>query len=246
LLVDGVMLRIRGLNAVVDNRHVIKDVNLEINENEIHVLFGPNGSGKSSLVMTVIGHPSYKVISGRIFFKGVDITDKPIEERVSLGIGVAFQNPPKIYGVKLKELLNLIVNNRSRKVDLVEYLEKLNIPNDILTRPVNVGFSGGEIKKTEILQVLAMNPEFIILDEPDSGVDVENLEIIGRSLSEKLIGKSALIITHHGYILRYLKPTKAHIMINGAIVCEGEPAQILEQIMNKGYGWCERCVSFRP
>ena len=241
------MLKITGLNVVVDGRHVIKDVNLEVGESEIHVLFGPNGSGKSSLVMTIIGHPSYKVISGKIFFKGLDITDKPVEERVSLGIAVAFQNPPKIYGVKLKDLLNIISNsnNKSKNITLVNYLDKLKISSDLLIRSVNVGFSGGEVKKAEILQVLAMNPDFIILDEPDSGVDVENLEMIGRVLSEALNGKSALIITHHGHILRYLRPIKAHVMINGSIVCEGDPATMLEQIMNKGYGWCEKCISFR-
>lgn len=240
------MLRIRGLNTVVGDRHIIKDVNLEIDENEIHVLFGPNGSGKSSLVMTIIGHPSYKIISGRIFFKEIDITDKPIEERINMGIGVAFQNPPKIHGVKLKELLNVIANSKVRNVNLVEYFEKLKIPNDILSRPLNVSFSGGEIKKTELLQVLAADPDFIILDEPDSGVDVENLEIIGRVLSEALTNKAGLIITHHGHILKYLKPAKAHVMINGSIVCEGDPEQLIEQIMKKGYGWCERCISFRP
>ncbi|MEM1583670.1 MAG: Fe-S cluster assembly ATPase SufC [Nitrososphaerota archaeon] len=243
---DIMIFTVKGVNAVVDGRHVLRDVNLEIGEREIHVLFGPNGSGKSSLVMTIIGHPSYKIISGKIFFKGIDITDKPIEERINLGIGVAFQNPPKIHGVRLKELLNVIANNKAKNPKMVEYLEKLKIPNDILSRSLNVGFSGGEIKKTEILQVLAADPEFIILDEPDSGVDVENLEIIGRALSEALINKSALIITHHGHILKYLKPTKSHVMINGTIVCEGDPEQMFEQIMKKGYGWCERCISFRP
>lgn len=243
------MLKIIGLNAVVEGRHVVREVNLEIEDNEVHVLFGPNGSGKSSLAMTIIGHPSYKVISGRIFFKGVDITDKPVEERVSLGIAVAFQNPPKIYGVKLSELLNIVSNSNSNKLKnivLVDYLDKLKVSNDILNRSINVGFSGGEVKKAEILQVLAMNPEFIILDEPDSGVDVENLEMIGKVLSEALIGKSALIITHHGHILRYLKPTRAHVMINGSIVCDGDPIEMLEQIMKRGYGWCEKCISFRP
>lgn len=240
------MLRIRDLNVVVEGRHIIKDVNLEIGENEIHVLLGPNGSGKSSLAMAIIGHPSYKIVSGRIFFKEIDITDKPVEERINLGIGVAFQNPPKIPGVKLKELLNVITNSKAKSVNLIEYLERLKIPNNMLSRPLNVGFSGGEMKKTEILQVLAKDPDFIILDEPDSGVDVENLEIVGRTLSEALTNKAALIITHHGYVLKYLKPIKAHVMISGSIVCEGDPEQMIEQIMKKGYGWCERCVSCRP
>lgn len=240
------MLRIRELNVVVEGRHIIKDVNLEIGENEIHVLLGPNGSGKSSLAMAIIGHPSYKIVSGRIFFKEIDITDKPVEERINLGIGVAFQNPPKIHGVKLKELLNVITNSKAKSVNLIEYLERLKIPNNMLSRPLNVGFSGGEMKKTEILQVLAKDPDFIILDEPDSGVDVENLEIVGRALSEALTNKAALIITHHGYVLKYLKPIKAHVMISGSIVCEGDPEQMIEQIMKKGYGWCERCVSCRP
>jgi len=241
----GLLLKIEDLHVEVGDRLLLKGIDLEIGEGETHVLFGPNGSGKSSLVMAIIGHPGYKVIDGRIIFKGIDITEKPTAERVKLGIGVVFQNPPKIYGIRLRELINRISGKRERGDDILKLLDRLNITENLLNRHVNVGFSGGEIKRCEIAQALAMNSDFLILDEPDSGVDVENLELIGRELSKVLEKKSALIITHHGYILRYLKPTKAHVMIEGTIICHGDPDQILNQIMREGYRWCEKCRLMR-
>ena len=235
------MLRIEELCVAVDGRLVLREVNLEINEGEVHVLFGPNGSGKSSLVMSIIGHPNYKIVDGRIIYNGIDLAEKTVDERVKMGIGVVFQNPPKIYGVKLRELINRISEERERGNHVLKIIDNLNIDESLLNRHVNVGFSGGEIKRSEIAQVLAMNPDFLVLDEPDSGVDVENLELIGKELAEALKGKSALIITHHGYILKYLKPTKAHVMLHGTIVCNGDPEIILDQIMRRGYRWCERC-----
>ena len=239
------MLKIENLHVEVGGKLLLKEINLEIGEGETHVLFGPNGSGKSSLVMSIIGHPNYRIIEGRIFFKGVDITEKPVHERVKMGIGVVFQNPPKIYGVRLKDLLNRLAGERARGNGVPKLIDSLNITEDLLNRYVNVGFSGGEIKRCEIAQVLAMNPDFLILDEPDSGVDLENLDLIGKELSKVLEEKSALIITHHGYILRYLNPTKAHVMLHGTIVCTGDPEQVFERIMKDGYRWCEKCSLMR-
>lgn len=239
------MLRIENLHVEVGGKLLLREVNLEIGEGEIHVLFGPNGSGKSSLVMAIVGHPSYKLVEGRIVFKNVDITEKPTHERVRLGIGVVFQNPPKIYGIKLKDLLNKLAGERELGDGVLKLIDSLNISEDLLDRYVNVGFSGGEIKRCEIAQALATNPDLLILDEPDSGVDLENLELIGRALSKALKGKSALIITHHGHILRYLKPSKAHVMLRGTIVCSGDPDRIFERIVSDGYRWCERCSLMR-
>ena len=239
------MLRIENLRVAVDGRLVLRGVNLEINEGEVHALFGPNGSGKSSLVMSIIGHPNYKIVNGRIIYRGIDITEKAVDERVKMGIGVVFQNPPKIYGVKLSDLFNRISKEREEENNVLKIIDNLNIDESLLNRHVNVGFSGGEIKRSEIAQVLAMKPDFLVLDEPDSGVDVENLELIGRELAEALKGKSALIITHHGYVLKYLKPSKAHVMLHGTIVCNGDPSMILRRIMADGYRWCERCRLMR-
>lgn len=236
------ILEIEDLSVKVSGKKILNDVNLQIPEGEVHVLFGPNGSGKSSLVMTILGFPAFKVVSGKIFFKGVDITDLPINERVKLGISVAFQNPPAIRGVKLSEILNYLTHDKEK---IKSFLTKLNFPSDFLERDINLGFSGGEIKKSEILQVLAQCGDFIILDEPDSGVDVENLRILGKVIGEALRSRSALIITHLGTILRFVNAHMAHVLINGTIVCSGSPTKILGQILNEGYAWCEKCLKIR-
>ncbi len=231
------MLKIENLHVRVGGRPILRGVTLEIPRGETHVVFGPNGSGKTSLAMSIIGYPGYEVVSGRILFKGVDITGLPIDERVRMGIGVVFQNPPKIVGVRLRDLMFRISESKG---EVLKLMEELNIDENLLDRYVNVGFSGGEVKRSEIAQVLAMKPDFILLDEPDSGVDIENLDLVGRKIGRVLRGRSGLIITHHGYILRYLKPVKAHVMLEGRIVYEGEPGHILNLIMREGYRWCEK------
>lgn len=240
------MLRVENLSVKVGEKYVLRNVNLRIPEGEVHVLFGPNGSGKSSLIMSILGFPAYQVVSGRILFKGVDITDTPTNERVKLGLGVSFQNPPAIRGVKLADVLRHI----SPSVDGIEerifkIAERIKFPSDFLNRDVNLGFSGGEIKKSEILQVLVQEPDLVILDEPDSGVDVENLQIIGEAVNELLKDRTALIITHMGYILHYVDADEAHVLIDGAIACSGSPIRILGQILREGYGWCKKCPKVR-
>ncbi|MEM2188257.1 MAG: Fe-S cluster assembly ATPase SufC [Nitrososphaerota archaeon] len=241
----GILLKIENLHVAVRDRLILKGVNLEVGDGEVHVIFGPNGSGKSTLAMAIMGHPEYRIVSGRIIFDGEDITEKPIDERARMGISIAFQNPPKLHGIRLKDLLARIASENGVGEKFLEMVDKLNISREHLSRYVNVGFSGGEIKRCEIAQALASNPKLLILDEPDSGVDVENLELIGRFLSESLRNRSALIITHHGHILRHLKPMKAHVLIDGMIACEGDPEQILSRIMRDGYRWCERCRLMR-
>jgi len=231
------LLKIENLHVRVGGRPILRGVTLEIPRGETHVVFGPNGSGKTSLAMSIIGYPGYEVVSGRILFKGVDITGLPIDERVRMGIGVVFQNPPKIVGVRLRDLMFRISESKG---EVLKLMEELNIDENLLDRYVNVGFSGGEVKRSEIAQVLVMKPDFILLDEPDSGVDIENLDLIGRKIGRVLRGRSGLIITHHGYILRYLKPVKAHVMLEGRIVYEGEPGHVLSLIMREGYRWCEK------
>jgi len=232
------LLEIRGLTVEVSGKGVLEDVNLSIGEGEVHVLFGPNGSGKSSLIMTILGFPAYKVISGEILFKGKEITDLPINERVKMGISIAFQNPPAIRGVKLGGIISHWIPDQK---EISGLLERVNIPREFLKRDINLGFSGGEIKRSEILQVIAQGGDFLMLDEPDSGVDVENLQLIGRVIDEILRERSGLIITHQGHILRFVNADEAHVLIKGTIACSGKPTRILSQILREGYGWCLKC-----
>jgi len=232
------MLRIENLAVEIAGKRVLEGVNLEVPEGETHVLLGPNGSGKTSLITSILGFPSCHILSGKIWFNGTDITAMPTDERVKLGIGVAFQNPPQIRGVKLGDVLRHLTKG---KVDEVKLAGTTNIPVDFFDRDLNLGFSGGELKRTEILQLLAQRPDFAIFDEPDSGVDVENLEIIGKAINEFLKKRSGLLITHLGHILRYLKVDKAHVMFYGTIACSGKPINIINRIMKRGYKWCEQC-----
>ncbi len=232
------ILEVWDLSVEVSGKRVLNNVNLQIPEGEVHVLFGPNGSGKSSLVMTLLGFSAYKIISGKIIFKGKDVTNLPTNERVEMGMSIAFQNPPAIRGVKLSGILNHLMPNKRR---ISELLEKVKFPPSFLDRDINLGFSGGEIKKSEILQVLAQNGDFVILDEPDSGVDIENLRILGNAVRNLLRNRSALIITHLGVILRHVNADLAHVLINGTIVCSGPPIKILGQILTEGYEWCAKC-----
>ncbi len=236
------MLRVEDLTVEVRGKTVLRNVDLEVPEGEVHVLFGPNGSGKTSLIKTILGFSAYKVVSGRIFFKRRDITDLPTYERVRMGLGVAFQSPPQVRGVKLSDILGGL---GVREADVLPLLARMNLPRDFLRRDLNVGFSGGETKRTEILQVLAQKPDFVILDEPDSGVDVENMVLIGKVLNGFLRERSALIVTHMGYIMKYVDADVAHVMLDGAVVCSGRPTRILTQILKEGYKWCERCPERR-
>lgn len=243
------MLEIKDLTVEVEGKGIIRDLNLNIEEGEVHVLFGPNGCGKTTLLMTLLGFPSYKVTRGRITFKGVDITEFPTNERVKLGMGMSFQHPPEIRGVKLGDMVNIAQGRKEEEIDedVIALAKRLNISVDFLNRDVNLGFSGGEVKRSEILQLLAQAPDFIMFDEPDSGVDVENIELIGKIMSELLDrnkmpskrDKSGLIITHSGSIMRHIKADRAHVMLEGRIACSGMPDEITKNVMETGF---ERCV----
>jgi len=232
------ILTIEDLTVKIAGKKVLNGVNLEVPEGETHVLLGPNGSGKTSLIMSILGFPSCRILSGRILFDGTDITNLPTDERTRLGLGVAFQNPPSIRGVKLGDVFKHIAKG---KVDEIKLANITNIPMEFLGRDLNFGFSGGELKRSEIFQVLAQRPNFAIFDEPDSGVDVENLKIIGKAIGGFLEGRSGLLITHLGHILRYVKADMAHVMFYGMIACSGEPSKIFNLIMKRGYKWCEKC-----
>ncbi len=235
------MLEIRDLSVRVEGREILKNLNLSIYKDEVVCLFGPNGAGKSTLLYTLIGYPGYEITSGEIIFKGRKINDLPVDERVKMGIGIAFQHPPKLVGVKLKELLELVAKNGSSVQELDEKAKTLKMA-EFLHRDLNYGFSGGEVKRSEILQLALMKPEFLMLDEPDSGVDVENVELLGREIQKLLQGRSGLIITHIGYILNFIKADRAIVLYNGKLACEGDPYKVLKDIKDKGYKACLECA----
>jgi Fe-S cluster assembly ATP-binding protein len=233
------MLSVKDLHVQVEGKTLLKGVSLFISPGEKVALLGPNGAGKTTLLLTLLGHPRYEIKKGEIIFKGKNITHLPINERAKMGMAIAFQQPPHIRGVKLRELLHIAADGLSEK-RLESLAQKVNM-REFLEREVNFGFSGGEKKRSEILQLMSMNPDLIMLDEPDSGVDIENIEIIGKALQDFLKGKSALVITHHGHILDYIEVNKAYVLYDGKIACCGEPEKILTQVKEKGYAACARC-----
>jgi len=239
---DQSALRIKNLVVEIADKKVLNGVNLDIPKGETHILFGPNGSGKTTLMMSILGFPSYRVVSGEILLNGTDITNMPTNERVKHGIGIAFQTPPAIRGVKLGDILHHLAKG---KVDEKKMAKATNFSTEFFNRDLNVGFSGGELRRSEILQLLVQRPSFAIFDEPDSGVDVENIEVVGHAINDLLKKRSGLLITHLGHILQYVEADKAHVMIKGRIACGDKPAKVLGQIMKKGYKWCEKCPKAR-
>ncbi len=239
------VLRVVNLGVKVGDKSILKNVNLFIKEGETFVLFGPNGSGKSTFLNALIGNPSYQITSGRIIFKKIDVTNLPANERVRLGMGISFQNPPKISGVKLIDVLRYCARVGGYGEDKIMEFAEIMKMKDHLYREINVGFSGGEIKRSELLQLMLMNPDLVLLDEPDSGVDLENVALIGDAIRRLLDRdktedrvKSGIIITHQGHILDYVDADYAAILYNGRIACIGEPKDILNQIRNHGYEGC--------
>lgn len=241
----GDVLEIEDLSVMVGNEVILNNINLRVERGEVVALFGPNGSGKTTLLLSIIGSSRCKVVSGRIKYKGMDITEMPMDERARLGIGIAFQHPPEIRGVKTRDLLRIISNGADPVEDVAKELEML----ELLDRDLNYGFSGGERKKSEILQLLFQKPEMILLDEPESGVDLVNIELIGRAIN-KLLGKerrpdrkvSALIVSHTGHILDHVNADKGYVILDGRMTCSGNPRDLLQHIREKGFRGCKECV----
>lgn len=238
------LLEVKNLSVKAEDIQLLYNVDLNVRRGEIHVVFGPNGSGKSSLVNTIMGLPNYKVISGDIKFKGKSILDLDLSERANLGIGLAFQHSPVVEGVSLDALIRAISKNKKS----VDKITEETYLKEHLSRDVNVGFSGGERKRGELLQLLAQSPELIMFDEPDSGVDVESLGLIVKII-KKLMQKdilikdrknSGIIVTHSGDILKGVHANIGYVMINGRIVCSGAPLDIFDHIKTNGFGQCER------
>lgn len=256
MVVVKLLLEITDLAVEVNEKEILSDIDLYIEKGETHVLLGPNGTGKSTLFMSILGFPKYKITRGEILFKGKDITHLSTTERVKMGIGVSFQNPPAIRGVRLKDLLRIEdekkgvePGDKDLRPELMDITRKMKFDESFIERDVNLGFSGGEVKRSEILQLLAQKPDFTMFDEPDSGVDIENVELIAQEINtlldkDKKPGlreRSGLLITHLGYILNFVGANTAHVLMDGKIACSGDPTEVLEDIRKEGFKGCVEC-----
>jgi len=241
------MLEIKNLTVEVKGKEVLRGINLKILEGETHALFGPNGSGKTTLLREIMGFSQYRAVKGKISFMGEDITNLPVNERAKKGIGIMFQRPPTIYGLKTKDMA-VICGSGESNVDVGKLAVELNM-TQFLERDINDGFSGGEIKRSELLQLLAQNPMLSLIDEPESGVDLENISLIGSAIN-KLLEKdfqknrkhSGLIITHTGHILDYVTADVGHLLMDGTIKCTANPFDMLWEIKKGGYEKCVECM----
>lgn len=237
------LLEIKNVHAAADDREILKGLNLTVNSGEVHVILGPNGAGKSTLVNVVMGHPRYKVTSGDVNFEGERINDLKTDERARKGIFLSFQSPEEVPGITVEGLLRSAriiatgkpVMIRPFRKELKEKLELLQFDESYASRYLNVGFSGGEKKKNEIIQMMMLNPKLAILDETDSGLDVDAVKIVSNGVNEfKNENNAVVIITHNSKILEFLKPDFVHILLDGRIVKTGD-ASLVEEVNNNGF-----------
>jgi len=243
-----VTLELDRVNIAVDGRPILHDLNLRIESGETHVLFGPNGSGKTSLLTAIMGLSRYQVTSGTIRFQGQDLAGLSIDERARLGMGLVYQRPPTLRGLRLGELAELCAG-KSHSATVNNQAEQLHL-GPLLQRNVNEGFSGGELKKSELLQLMLRRPKLALIDEPDAGVDLDSLVLVGETIRKVLeqpaadgVAPAGLIITHTGHILHYLCPTASHVLYGGTLVAHAAGAKILADIETYGYGKCPLCRS---
>ena len=249
------MLLIEELKVEVGDKEILQNVNLHVPPGETHILFGPNGSGKTSLMMTIMGFSGYRITRGKITFKGEDVTHMPLNERARLGIGVLFQRPPTINGLSTRRMVELCAGGRHVDVDGLSAGLRFE---SFLDRDVNHNLSGGEIKRSELLQLMAQQPDMVLLDEPESGVDLESIALLGDSINTLLnrgirknpacqrgmIGekpKSGLVITHTGHILDYITADKGQVLYKGQLRCSRNAREILKWIREYGYEECVGC-----
>jgi Fe-S cluster assembly ATP-binding protein len=235
----------------VEGKPILKGVDLTVNQGEVHALMGPNGSGKSTLAYTLMGHPDYEVTDGQVLFNGIDLTDVEADERSRMGLFLAFQYPVVIPGVTLANFLRQAINARRKAENpedkgipipdfrrlLKEKMDNLQMSHDFAGRYLNEGFSGGEKKRAEILQMATLEPKIAVLDETDSGLDIDALRIVSEGVN-RLAGPDlgVLVITHYQRILNYIKPEFVHVLVNGRIVESGGPELALK-LEERGYDW---------
>ena len=248
------MLEIKNLHASINGKEILKGVDLTIRDGEIHALMGTNGAGKSTLSNIIVGHPAYEVTEGSITFNGQNLLEMKPEERAHAGIFLSFQHPVEIPGVSMVNFMRAAVNARQKAKDeepikstdfLKQMREKrklVEIDNKLVNRSVNEGFSGGEKKRNEIFQMAMLEPKFCILDETDSGLDVDALRIVAEGFNKlRSAETSAMVITHYQRLLDYIRPDVVHVLIDGRIVKTGGPELAIE-IENKGFDWIKNSI----
>ena len=243
------MLSIRGLRAGVEGKTILKGIDLEVHAGEVHAVMGPNGSGKSTLAQVLAGHPAYTVTAGEVSYRGQDLLVMPPEERARAGVFLAFQYPVEIPGVSNAAFLKAAVNEvRTRRgmeeLDAMEFLEQLEgklalveMDRSFINRPVNEGFSGGEKKRNEILQLAVLEPVLAILDETDSGLDIDALRVVAHGINRLRRPDNAMIlVTHYQRILQYVEPDRVHVLFDGRLVRSGGK-ELAVELERKGYDW---------
>lgn len=238
------LLQVKHLTVDVEQKEILHGIDLNINAGETHVLMGPNGAGKSTLGYTLMGNPKYHVTGGEILFQGKDITDEAADKRAKEGIFLSFQNPVEVPGITLASFIrSALEQRRGKRLRLSEFRKELNAAMDILQmdhsyadRDLNVGFSGGEKKRLEILQMELLKPSFAVLDETDSGLDVDALRIVSEGVNRVHgeTGCGVMLITHYTRILRYIKPSHVHVFVDGHVAAQGGP-ELADELEENGY-----------
>ena len=237
------MLKIENLHAEIDGTKILKGVDLEINPGEVHAIMGPNGSGKSTLANVIMGNPVYEVTEGKIIFENEEITEEPVDNRAKLGMFLAFQYPESIPGVTIVNMLKTALTNIEEteyttlelRLKVAEAMEQLGLSADFADRYLNEGFSGGERKRNEILQLAVLNPKLAVLDETDSGLDVDGLKVVGEGVSKlKTPDKGYLVVTHYQRLLEYIKPDFVHVFVDGKIIETGG-IELSDKLEQEGY-----------
>ena len=238
-------LEIIDLHVSIEDKQILKGVNLEMNTGEIHAIMGPNGTGKSTLSQAIMGHPSYTITKGQVLLDGEDVTEMEVDERARAGLFLAMQYPSEIAGITNAEFMRAAINARRPEDDKIsvmnfikkldEKMEILNMPEEMAERYLNEGFSGGEKKRNEILQLMMIEPKFAILDEIDSGLDIDALKVVSKGVN-LMSGPDfgVLIITHYQRLLNYVHPTFVHVMMDGRIVKSGD-ASLAKRLEAEGY-----------
>ncbi|HDC8273947.1 TPA: Fe-S cluster assembly ATPase SufC [Staphylococcus aureus] len=240
-------LEIKDLHVSIEDKEILKGVNLTINTDEIHAIMGPNGTGKSTLSSAIMGHPSYEVTKGEVLLDGVNILELEVDERAKAGLFLAMQYPSEITGVTNADFMRSAINAKreeGQEINLMQFIKKLDknmdfldIDKDMAQRYLNEGFSGGEKKRNEILQLMMLEPKFAILDEIDSGLDIDALKVVSKGINQ-MRGENfgALMITHYQRLLNYITPDKVHAMYAGKVVKSGGP-ELAKRLEEEGYEW---------
>lgn len=240
-------LEIKDLHVSIEDKEILKGVNLTINTDEIHAIMGPNGTGKSTLSSAIMGHPSYEVTKGEVLLDGVNILELEVDERAKAGLFLAMQYPSEITGVTNPDFMRSAINAKreeGQEINLMQFIKKLDknmdfldIDKDMAQRYLNEGFSGGEKKRNEILQLMMLEPKFAILDEIDSGLDIDALKVVSKGINQ-MRGENfgALMITHYQRLLNYITPDKVHVMYAGKVVKSGGP-ELAKRLEEEGYEW---------